>query len=239
MKKNLILASLLSCAMGMGVTSCCGKSCGVNDENKQEVTMKTKAEYTKKYTNKEYYTDGKFNGAVALEAYKEMLAFYGEPFTDFMKENLWITDFNQGDFENVGMAGVFWVNDAVSNYFGHEIYLLPGQMIVEHKHVQSDFAPKNESWLMRQGMCYNFSIGEPTANAPQLPESQKGHITVGRFIEQKQGEITTLVKLESPHFLMAGPAGAIVTEFGSYHDGAGLRFTNPTVEFVDALAELK
>jgi hypothetical protein len=31
------------------------------------------------------------------------------------------------------------------------------------------------------------------------------------------------------HFLIAGPQGAIATEFATYHADAGLRFTNPGV----------
>ena len=38
-----------------------------------------------------------------------MFEFYGVPFTDFMKENMWISDFGLGDFEHAGMAGVFWL----------------------------------------------------------------------------------------------------------------------------------
>jgi D-lyxose ketol-isomerase len=37
--------------------------------------------------------------------------------------------------------------------------------------------------------------------------------------------------------LFAGPEGAIVTEYANYHDGNGLRFTNPNVEFTDVLAK--
>ena len=31
--------------------------------------------------------------------------------------------------------------------------------------------------------------------------------------------------------LASAPEGAIVTEYGTYHDGAGLRFTNTGVKF--------
>ena len=41
------------------------------------------------------------------------------------------------------------------------------------------------------------------------------------------GDITALKQLAGRHFLMAGPEGAVVTEYGTYHDNAGLRFTNP------------
>lgn len=214
-------------------------SCGANTKNTEPVMTKEKAPYEKKYTNKDFYKDGKLIPEVALQAYLDMFDYYGIPYNDFLKKNLWITDFELGDFENVGMAGVFWVNDAEHKYFGHEIYLLPNQMIVEHRHLPTEFNAKYESWLTRDGWCYNFSIGEPTPDAPALPKSQEGHITVAHFVKQMQGEINHLVEIESPHFLMAGPEGAVVTEFGTFHDGNGLRFTNPKVEFTDILTKGK
>jgi len=199
--------------------------------------MKEKAPYQKKYTNADYYKDGKLVPEIALKAYLEMLEHYGVPYSDFVKKNLWITDFNLGDFENVGMAGLFWVNDPVHKYFGHEIYLLPGQMIVEHKHVATEFPAKFESWQVRHGWAYNYSIGETTPNAPELPASQKDHITISHFQKQMVDEVIHLAEIESPHFLLAGDNGAIISEFATYHDGAGLRFTNPKVVFTDILTQ--
>lgn len=184
-------------------------------------------QYNKKYTNADFYTDGKFNQETAMKAMKEMLAFYGEPFTDFMEKEMWVTDFGMGDFEHAGMGGIFWVNDAEHGYFAHEIYLLPGQMIPEHAHVKTAFPPKFESWMVRHGWCYNFSeVGALTPNPPPLPESQKATVRSKNFVRQNVGEIIHLKKSETFHFLKAGPSGAIVSEWASYHDGTGLRFTN-------------
>lgn len=36
---------------------------------------------------------------------------------------------------------------------------------------------------------------------------------------------------ETWHFMMGGSEGAIVTEFATYHDGNGLRFSVPNVGF--------
>ena len=203
---------------------------------KQENTMKAKEPYAKKYTNADFYKDGKLDAEIALKAYLDMLDHYGVPYSDFLKENLWITDFSLGDFENVGMAGIFWVNDPDGRYLGHEIYLLPGQMIVEHKHIETDYPAKMESWQIRHGWAYNYSIGDPTPNPPQLPASQNGYITVSHFKKQQVDEVIHLVELESPHFLLAGPEGSVISEYASYHDGNGLRFTNPNVEFIDILS---
>jgi hypothetical protein len=50
-------------------------------------------------------------------------------------------------------------------------------------------------------------------------------------------EVIHLAEIESPHLLFAGPEGVIITEFASYHDGNGLRFTNPNVQFIDVLSK--
>lgn len=183
--------------------------------------------YAKKYTNADFYTDGKFNEQVAKKAFLDMFEHYGIPFTPFLEQNFWVADFGLGDFEHVGMGGVFWINNPDHRYFGHEIYLLPSQMIVEHYHVPSAFPAKHESWQVRCGSVYNFGIGEPTPNPPALPESQKDHITVRNYHVMNTGDISELKQLESRHFLMAGEQGAVVTEYGTYHDNDGLRFTNP------------
>ena len=39
--------------------------------------------YTKKYTNADYYTDGKFNEDVAKKAFLDMFEHYGIPFTPY------------------------------------------------------------------------------------------------------------------------------------------------------------
>lgn len=234
--RKQILAIALVATIGVTLTGCCNstKTCD-STQTTQTKTMNTKSPYKKKYTNADYYKDGKFQGDVALKAYEDMLAHYEIKISDFMRKNLWITDFNLGDFENVGMAGLFWVNDPVNNYFGHEIYLLPNQMIAEHRHVKSEFAPKMESWLVRDGSCFNFGQGDVTPNAPKLPESQKKYITATSFKTQNEGDVVHLGLIESSHFIIAGNDGTVITEFASYHDGNGLRFTNPDVEFIDIL----
>jgi len=182
----------------------------------------------KHHTNADFYTNGAFNQQAAFAAFKEMFARYNEPFTDFMSREMWVTDFGMGDFANAGMGGIFWVNDPVHNYFAHEIYLLPNQMIPEHAHVPTKFPAKFETWMVRHGWCHNFSeVGAPTPNPPALPETQRATIRSKNFVTQRVGEIIHLKKIETYHFLKAGPEGAIVSEWACYHDAAGLRFTNP------------
>jgi len=43
--------------------------------------------------------------------------------------------------------------------------------------------------------------------------------------------VDSLGRATAKHFMIAGPSGAIVTEYGTFHDNAGLRFTNTGVKF--------
>ncbi len=223
--KQIFHLSLALAASALLFVGCCNK----NQEQANATSSEMKAPYAKKYTNADFYdAQGNFKPEVAKEAYKDMLAYYDVPFTPFLEANAWFIDFGMGDFENCGMGGVFYVNDSVNNYFSHDIYLLPGQMIPEHKHVATKFAAKMETWMPEKGMIYNFSeIGEATPNGPAIPESQAPTTISKNWVEQHVGEVITLKQVGSWHFMMAGPEGAIVHEYANYHDGAGLRFSNP------------
>lgn len=217
-----------ACCQANGAGNCteqCSNDCP--NACNQSTSKNNKAmTYSKKYTNADFYKDGKFDQAVAMEAMKDMFDFYGVPFTDLMAKDMWVTDFGLGDFENVGMGGIFWINDSEYKYFAHAIYLLPGQMIPEHAHVKTDFPAKHESWLVEKGWVYNFSeIGDETPDAPAIPAGH-GPIKSKNFVVQKVGDVLRLKELETFHFMMAGPEGAIVDEWACYHDNAGLRFTN-------------
>ncbi|MCZ7638186.1 MAG: hypothetical protein M5U12_20380 [Verrucomicrobia bacterium] len=118
----------------------------------------------KTYTNADFYDSaGQFLVDKAREAYYDMFRRFQYPLSDTLKNGMWILDFGLGDFAQVGMAGIFWLNREDYKYFGHEIYLLPGQMIPEHCHVPTaKGAAKMESWQPRRGMIYTFGEGDPT-----------------------------------------------------------------------------
>lgn len=187
-----------------------------------------------KLDNSDFYdAEGQFLGDQARDAYFAMFEAFNYPITDRLRNEMWAIDFGLGDFVNVGMAGIFWVNDAVYKYFGHEIYLLPGQMIVEHAHVQAgEVPPKMECWQVRHGMIYSFGEGEQTVPCPvETPASQGDFITARRVKTVRAGEMDALNRETARHFMLAGDEGAIVTEYATFHDNAGLRFTNPDVKF--------
>ncbi len=91
-----------------------------------------------------------------------------------------------------------------------------------------------ESWHVRHGMIHTFGEGEATQDLPcRLPESQLtvGGITVRKCLTLREGEMGTLNRILAPHFMIAGPAGAIVAEYGTPHYDDALEFTNKSVVF--------
>ena len=184
--------------------------------------------------NEDFYKDGKFDVEKAKDAYFAMMKRLGYPIPPALKAGMWATDFALGDFAHVGMAGIFWYNDKETSVFGHEIFLLPGQMIVEHGHEQAgDVAPKREAWHVRHGWICTYGEGDANAEAApvKLPESQSKFITTKHWKKVSPGEVDYLKRATAKHFMIAGDEGAIVTEYGTFHDNAGLRFTNPGVKF--------
>ncbi|MDR3181975.1 MAG: hypothetical protein LBT89_03495, partial [Planctomycetaceae bacterium] len=185
-----------------------------------------------RYDNAHFYKDGKFNTEAAIAAYDELFRHFHYSLANVTKDKrFWAVDFGLGDFANVGMGGIFWVNDKEHGYFGHEIYLLPGQMIPEHSHVPAeDKAAKHEYWQVRHGNVWTFAQGgSKNDKLPiALPKSQLDANAITAFIphELKVGDEAPLRALGEWHFMIAGPEGAIVTEFGSFHSNQGLKFQN-------------
>lgn len=185
------------------------------------------------YASSDFYNaQGEFQADKAREAYFEMFRRFGYPITPTLEKEMWVLDFGLGDFARVGMAGIFWLNRQDYNYFGHEIYLLPCQMIPEHQHLPTaKGAAKMESWQPRRGMITTFGEGEPTPELiGRIPPSQRKVVRSQHGQELQIDEIGHLNRLEAWHFMVAGPEGALVTEYGTFHDMDGLRFSNPAAK---------
>ncbi len=230
MQRRDVLKAFVGAA-GLGLA---GISPSVNGANVHAAPAPKKESETMQYDNSKFYKDGVFQQDAAFEAYFEMFEKMNYSLTDSLRKNanFWVADFGLGDFAKVGMGGIFFFNDKEFRYFGHDIYLLPGQMIPEHRHLAAEGLPaKHEAWQVRHGSIFNFSEGgEKTPEVlAMLPKSQldDNAITCFTYKEMKVGDQDRLGRLEAPHFMMAGPEGAIVTEYACYHSMDGLRFTNP------------
>ncbi len=183
--------------------------------------------------NERFYTiEGVFDEKVAKDAYYAMMERFGYPIPDRLRgEDFWTLDFGLGHFTEAGMAGIFWINRLEDNYMGHEIYLLPNQMIPEHWHVATaDGGAKMEGWHLRHGSVTLYSEGEPAPGVEERIPPLHRDIAKARCEQVlKPGEVGYLAHAEGRHFMLAGPEGAIVSEYATYHDMAGLRFTHPDV----------
>jgi len=182
------------------------------------------------HKNAEFYgPDGKFNQDAAKKAYFELMESLHYPVYQKLRDEMWVLDFGLGRFTDAGMGGIFWINDKEGKYLGHEIFLLPGQMIPEHWHVKTDeAAAKSEAWQLRYGGVTLFGEGDPTPGAEKIiPASEREFTTVRHATVLKLGDIAPLNRVEAKHFMVAGPRGCIVTEYASYHDMKALRFTDP------------
>ncbi len=190
-----------------------------------------------KLTKDMFYKNGKFDAEAAKQAYIKMMENLGYPVSDNMRENMWAIDFGLGEFPEVGMGGIFWIHDNKTGIFGHEILLLPNQMLVEHAHVPHGGLPaKYEAWQCKAGRSYCLGEeGEDISKYPnvKIPESQKKYVTVNKICvaDAKKGNVVPLNRKEAFHSQIAGDEGAVVTEYGVYHQNEGNRFTNPNVKF--------
>ena len=206
-----------------------------------------------------YQAEGSFTADSAKRAYFKMMRSFGYPVPEVLEtEEFWVCDFVQRDFEKLGMGGIFWVNakgeygqagtkaykgefkDAPYGYLGHEIYLLPGQMLPEHRHIggAEGYGPKMEAWHVRYGSVQFFGEYKGAGDEKRIGEMPKCEQPWGfgqnwfksnYVAERSAGEMYQLDDPESWHFQRAGPNGAIVSEYATYHNQ--VEFSKPGMEF--------
>lgn len=185
------------------------------------------------FTNEQFYdADGKFSEEKAKDALLQMLKYHKYPVFDGLRDKIWVTDYNQGKFAELGLASVLFVNNKEDQYMLMDIFLLPNQMLGEHMHFAAEGNPvKMEGWLVRHGKSYIAGVGED--NRDQFPQvvvptaHWDGKVTTNHIIEANEGDFASLAKAESPHWQMAGPKGAVITEVGNVHTNAGVLRSDP------------
>lgn len=216
--------------------------------------------------NKAFYgKDGAFMPDAAKQAYHEMMQGFGYPIPKRLKgDEFWVCDFLQRDYEKLGMAGIFWINEVGTfgdmgakaykgdfrakrfGYLGHEIYLLPGQMLPEHNHIGGNegIGPKMEAWHIRYGSVNFFGEYKGEGNETPISDMPKDEQPWGygekwfksKYVaKRKAGDIYALKDPESWHFQRAGRHGAIVSEYATYHNH--VQFSKPGMEFASSEAK--
>ena len=189
---------------------------------------------TLKFDNASFYSsDGTFDIEAGKDAYIEVMKYHGYPVFDGIRDKMWVSDYGLGEFTTLGLGAIGFINNYEDNYMGQDLYLLPGQMLPEHYHIDTDKAQsKMEGWHVRHGISYVYGEGERTQNMKAIiPESQKEWVSVWHETILHVGESATLNRATARNWQFGGPKGAIVSEYATYHDNDGVRHSNPNIVF--------
>ena len=253
---------MLGTAAGVAASLAIGAG-GCQEEN----AKMAKASFLNYGTERFYNADGSFNADKIKAAYFEMMEFYNYPITDVLKgEEFWVCDFVQRDATKLGMGGIFWKNASGTyggngekaykgefaakqfGYLGHEIYLLPGQMLPEHRHIggAEGYGPKMEAWQVRYGEVQFFGEHKGAGDETPISKMAKKDQPWGfgedwfqsKYVTKRTAKSGLLYTLEDPetwHFQRAGKTGAIVTEYATYHNH--VEFSKPDMIFASSEAK--
>jgi len=181
-----------------------------------------------------YKEDGSFNTDAAKDAYIALMNYHGYPVTKDLKEKIWVSDYGLGQFTKLGLGAMGFLNELEGDYLGQDLFLLPNQMLPEHYHLDTEKAPgKMEGWHVRYGVSYVYGEGEPTLDIKAvIPDCHmNGTVTVKNEIILHPGETAILNRKTAPHWQFGGPEGAIISEYGTYHDNDGVVHSDPNLVF--------
>lgn len=181
-----------------------------------------------------YGADGKFKPEAGKDAYIALMEYHGYPVFADVREKLWVSDYGTGQFTKLGFGANMFVNNEDDRYMLMDFFLLPGQMLPEHYHLDTDKNPsKLEGWLVRHGVSYVYGEGEPTENMKAVVPKchMNGTVTVKHEVILHPGQFTGLNRATAPHWQFGGPEGVIVTEVATVHDNNGVRHSDKNLVF--------
>jgi D-lyxose ketol-isomerase len=168
----------------------------------------------------------------AKEAFREA----GIIITPEEAERIEVADFGLGDLEHVGLELLTYVN--TDRVCAKELVLFPHQFCPEHYHPPVEGEPgKEETFRCRKGEVCLYVPGDPTPH-PKLkpPAGSEPYVTVRHEIILRPGEQYTLPP-NTRHWFVAGPEGAIVSEFSTTSRDEADVFTDPRIERLPKVAE--
>lgn len=200
-----------------------------------------------------YGADGAFAPSAAREAYFEMFRALGYPISPKLRTDaFWVCDFKDRGFTKIGVGGIFWMNVSGAypketkpiseryGYCGLELFLLPGQMIPEHNHAgpAQGHDAKMEGWFIRYGSVtfyYDRKPDESWKPIAELPKDQQPPgfdqpwFRCSHYVRKEAGDTLLMDVPAAWHCQQAGPNGAIVSEYATFHNSVG--FSKPGMAF--------
>ncbi len=192
----------------------------------------TKGKKAMKFNNEDFYTDGKFDVEKGKDAIMALCKHHGYPVFPGLREGIWVSDYGTGEFTKLGLAAFLFKNNEDDKYMLMDLFLLPGQMLPEHWHLDGETNPaKREGWLVRWGSSYIVGVGE--ANLPKEVVIPKCHMdgkaTTEHCTLAKPGTFVPLAKVYTRHWQFGGPEGAIITEVANVHTNEAVRHSDKAI----------
>jgi len=182
-----------------------------------------------------YGKDGKFDVEKGKDAVMALANYHGYPVFPGMREKLWVSDYGTGQFAKLGLAAVLFKNNEEDRYMLMDLFLMPGQMLPEHWHLDSEKNPaKREGWLVRWGLSHIVGEGEPNLGPAVIVPAchMKGTVTVSHEVVAGPGTFVPLSRVTSRHWQLAGPEGAIITEVANVHTDSAVRHSDTAINDV-------
>ena len=184
-----------------------------------------------KFKNETFYgADGKFIEEKGKDAIIALCKYHGYPVFPGLREKLWVSDYATGQFTKLGLAAYSFINNEEDRYMLMDLFLLPGQMLPEHWHLEGEGNPaKREGWLVRWGLSHIVGIGEPNLSKDiVIPKCHCGGTVSTKHEEiATPGTFVKLAKVGTRHWQYAGPEGAIITEVANVHTNSAVRHADP------------
>lgn len=154
---------------------------------------------------------------------KEVIKIYKNSkmvFTEKEFETMELTDFGLGDFYNIGLCVIIYVN--TERVCAKELALIPYQICPQHLHPDiKGYAGKEETFRCIWGEVYLYISGPETKNIKaKIPKRYKDRFNVFNEIILRPGEQYTL-EPNTWHWFQGGEHGAVLSEFSthSYDEG--------------------
>ena len=179
-----------------------------------------------------YGKDGKFDVEKGKDAIMALAKYHGYPEFSGMREKIWVSDYGTGQFTKLGLAAIMFKNNEDDRYMLMDLFMMPGQMLPEHWHLEGDKNPaKREGWLVRWGLSH--IVGEGEANLGKdvvIPKCHmNGEATTKHEIVATPGTFVPLARVTSRHWQLAGPEGAIITEVANVHTDSAVRLSDQAI----------
>jgi D-lyxose ketol-isomerase len=218
------LFGIAGCGLGCAAAAACpGRSAASEAQGSPPLRFK----------NEEFYdADGKFHVEKAKQGILRLCEHHKYHVFPDLETNLWVSDYGAGQFAKMGLAAYIFVNNVKDRYMMLDVFLLPGQMLPEHWHVEGEGNPaKREGWLVRWGLSHIVGIGEPNLSEDVVvPECHwGGKVSTKHAVVATPGVFVPLAKVGSRHWQFGGPEGAIFTEVANVHTNSAVRHSDPVL----------